>query len=232
MIFFYPKEDTLNILCWYPDWKCVRKGGSRTGGLGGCWGISWPETWRTGSSLTPWMTLGDPKDHILKVSGQYLHFQLSYSGSLIKLWTCGRERERRERERRERQVILVVALAVGCGEVWQWLPNLLKIIYNFKEAKDIDLKLSGDDAYSPQGSSQKSRMMLSSKSMVRYLQCPLSTPILDCPFLESNKVIFDIKDNPFLYVSNSFFQIQARLELALVLFAIFWMNLWRLAQTN
>ena len=73
------------------------------------------------------------------------------------------------------------------------------------EAKDIDLKLSGDDAYSPQGSSQKSRMMLSSKSMVRYLQCPLSTPILDCPFLESNKVIFDIKDNPFLYVSNSFF---------------------------
>ena len=28
---------------------------------------SWPETWRTGSSLTTWMTLGDPKDLILKV---------------------------------------------------------------------------------------------------------------------------------------------------------------------
>ena len=36
----------------------------------------------------------DPKDHILKVSGQYLHFQLSYSALLIKLVTCGRARER------------------------------------------------------------------------------------------------------------------------------------------
>ena len=36
-MYFYPKEDTLKILCWYLYWKCVRKGGSRRGVLGGHW---------------------------------------------------------------------------------------------------------------------------------------------------------------------------------------------------
>ena len=35
MMFLYPKEDTLKILCWYLNWKCVRKVGSRRGVLGG-----------------------------------------------------------------------------------------------------------------------------------------------------------------------------------------------------
>ena len=69
--------------------------------------------------------MSPPNDHILKVSGQYLHFQLSYSGLLIKLLTCGKTpRERRERED---QVILVVALPnamVGQkATVGQGLPN-------------------------------------------------------------------------------------------------------------
>ena len=57
--------------------------------------------------MTLWMYLVDPKDHILKVSGHYLYFQLSYSGSLIKLLTCGRvERETRDFSSR---------LAIGWG---------------------------------------------------------------------------------------------------------------------
>ena len=40
------------------------------------------------------------QDLTLKVSGKYLHFWLSYMGSLIKLLTCGREK-REEREKRE-----------------------------------------------------------------------------------------------------------------------------------
>ena len=39
IVVFYPKEDTLKILCWYLNWKCVRKGGSRRGVLGGRWGF-------------------------------------------------------------------------------------------------------------------------------------------------------------------------------------------------
>ena len=39
IMFFYPKEDTLKISCWYLNWKCVRKGGSRRGVLGGRWGF-------------------------------------------------------------------------------------------------------------------------------------------------------------------------------------------------
>ena len=80
--------------------------------------------------------------------------------------------------------------------------------------KYINLKLSGDDPYGPPRSSHTSKAMLSSKSLVRYPQCPPSTPIKNCPFLGSDKVIYDIKDDPFLQVSNSFFQIQARVELA------------------
>ena len=39
MMFFYPKEGTLKISCWYLNGKCVRKGGSRRGVLGGRWGF-------------------------------------------------------------------------------------------------------------------------------------------------------------------------------------------------
>ena len=38
------------------------------------WWVKKVVTWRKGSSLTSWMTLVDPKDHILKVSYQYLFF--------------------------------------------------------------------------------------------------------------------------------------------------------------
>ena len=39
MMFFYPNKDTLKISCWYLNQKCVRKGGSRRGVLGGRWGF-------------------------------------------------------------------------------------------------------------------------------------------------------------------------------------------------
>ena len=47
MMFFYLKEDTLKILCWYLNWKGVRKGGGQEGGYLEDIGGSWPETWRT-----------------------------------------------------------------------------------------------------------------------------------------------------------------------------------------
>ena len=69
------------------------------------------------------MTLGDPQDHILKVLDEYLYFELSYSGLLNKMLTCGKREERE----REDQVILVVALPnamVGQkAAVGQGLPN-------------------------------------------------------------------------------------------------------------
>ena len=80
---FYPKEDTLEILCPYIYWKCVRKVGVKKGGSWEDFEGSWRETWRTGSSLTPWMTLGDPKDHILKVSCLYLYFWQRYKNWLF-----------------------------------------------------------------------------------------------------------------------------------------------------
>ena len=39
MMIYYPEEHTLKISCWYLNWKCVRKGVSRRGVLGGCWGF-------------------------------------------------------------------------------------------------------------------------------------------------------------------------------------------------
>ena len=39
---------------------------------------SWPQTWRTGSSIKLWMYLVDPRDHILKVLCHYLDFWLKY----------------------------------------------------------------------------------------------------------------------------------------------------------
>ena len=41
------------------------------------------------------------QDLTLKVSGKYLNFWLSYKGSLIKLLTCGREREKREKREKD-----------------------------------------------------------------------------------------------------------------------------------
>ena len=87
------------------------------------------ETGRTGLSLTTWMTLVDPKDHILKVSGEYLNFQLSYSGLLIKLLTC----ERREEKREENQILVVALPTAKAGQkaaVGQGLPN--KLINNIE----------------------------------------------------------------------------------------------------
>ena len=42
------------------------------------WGVKNGGTWRTESSLTLWMYLVDPKDHILKILCHYLNFWLSY----------------------------------------------------------------------------------------------------------------------------------------------------------
>ena len=54
-IFFYPNEGTLKFLCWYPNSKCVRKGGSRRGDLGGRCGFLKMETWMSWSFLMSWM---------------------------------------------------------------------------------------------------------------------------------------------------------------------------------
>ena len=60
MMFFHPKEHILKISFWYLNWKCIRKGLSRRGGLGGHWGFlrgdfkdrghSWHHEW---SFFTP-----------------------------------------------------------------------------------------------------------------------------------------------------------------------------------
>ena len=60
MIFFYPRDDTLKVSCWYIHWKCVKKGGSFIPYLEDVEG-SWLETWRKWSSLMSWMILVDPK---------------------------------------------------------------------------------------------------------------------------------------------------------------------------
>ena len=77
--FFYPKEDTLKILCWYLNNKCVKNGEGQEGGYLEDVEGSWSETWRTGSSLTFLMCCVDPKDHILKLLLHYLHFWLKYN---------------------------------------------------------------------------------------------------------------------------------------------------------
>ena len=68
-----------------------------------------------------WMNLVDPKDHILMVSGEYLNFQLSYSGLLIKLLTVGRERE--ERDPSDFSGCLAIATVGQKAMVGQGLPN-------------------------------------------------------------------------------------------------------------
>ena len=81
------------------------------------------------------------QDLTLKVSGQYLSFWLSYSGSLIKLLTCQR-REKREERDIGRQVILVVALPnamVGQkATVGQGLPNSVIVIQRIKSLLSLE----------------------------------------------------------------------------------------------
>ena len=67
-MFFYPREDTLKVSCWYLYGKCVKKGGYLENVDG-----FWPETWRTGSSLMSWMIFSSPKKDTLKVSCWYLY---------------------------------------------------------------------------------------------------------------------------------------------------------------
>ena len=63
--------------------EVCQEGGVKKGVTWRILGGSLQETWRTGSSLTPWMTLGDPKDHILKVSCHYLYFWRRYKDLLF-----------------------------------------------------------------------------------------------------------------------------------------------------
>ena len=76
-----------------------------------------------------WMYLVDPKDHILKVSCHYLYFWLTYSGFLIKLLSCGRERdETRERETSDFSSCLAKCYGWAKGYGWaraaQFVSNL------------------------------------------------------------------------------------------------------------
>ena len=58
--------------------EVCQEGGVKKGGT--CRMLRVPDwkAWRTGSSMTLWMYLVDPKDHILKVSCYYLYFWLKY----------------------------------------------------------------------------------------------------------------------------------------------------------
>ena len=60
-----------------------QEGGVKKGVLGGLLEASRRKTSRMGSSLRSWMTLGESKDHILKVSWHYLYFWRRYKKSLF-----------------------------------------------------------------------------------------------------------------------------------------------------
>ena len=62
----WPQEDNRKISGLYLYWKCVRKWGLRRGDLEVVEG-TWPETWRTWSSLMSWMTFFYPREDTLKV---------------------------------------------------------------------------------------------------------------------------------------------------------------------
>ena len=68
-----PEKYPDNFVLIYLLEVCQEWGGQEWGYIEDVEGSGW-ETWRTGSSLTKWMTLVDPKDHVLKVSGHYFHF--------------------------------------------------------------------------------------------------------------------------------------------------------------
>ena len=72
MIYVDPKEDNLKFSCWYHNWKCVKKGGSRRGYLEDIEG-SWAKTWMTGLFLTSWIMFFYPKEDTLKISCWYLN---------------------------------------------------------------------------------------------------------------------------------------------------------------
>ena len=63
---------------------------------------SWQETWRTGSSLLSWMTLVEPKDHILKVSCHYLYFWQRYKGVTIRNKNVTEDRQTDRQTKRQR----------------------------------------------------------------------------------------------------------------------------------
>ena len=65
--------------------EVCQEGGVKKGVLGGLLEASWRKTSRMGSSLRSWMTLGESKDHILKVSWSYLYFWQRYK-NLLFLW--------------------------------------------------------------------------------------------------------------------------------------------------
>ena len=78
---------------------------------------SWPETWRTVSSLTLWIFLVNPKNHITKILFHYLYFWLKYNMILTKCLTAKNVRVRWERE-----LILGRDLAAELG--WQGLCHV------------------------------------------------------------------------------------------------------------
>ena len=81
-------------------------------------GGSWQAKSMRGWFLMSWMMFCYPKEHTLKVSGQYLYLLWSYKRSRSKWPTSERrERERRERDERERELKLTLTLPgdVRCG---------------------------------------------------------------------------------------------------------------------
>ena len=78
---------------------------------------SWLEAWMTGSSLMQLMTLFDPKDPILKVSGCYFNVLWSYKWFWSK-WPTSETREGQERERWQRRVKLTLTLPGNVRQGW------------------------------------------------------------------------------------------------------------------
>ena len=74
MILFYPKEDTLKVLCWYLYYKCVRNWDARRGHFEDIEG-SWSKTWWLGSSLTSWMIFFHHREDTLKVLCWHLYYE-------------------------------------------------------------------------------------------------------------------------------------------------------------
>ena len=80
MILFYAKGISWKFCVDIFIRSVSRRGGQQRVNLEDAEG-SWRETWRTGSFLTSWMTMVDPKDHILKVLCHSLYFWQRYKGA-------------------------------------------------------------------------------------------------------------------------------------------------------
>ena len=72
IIFFTPRKIPWKFRVDISIRSVSRMGGQEGGYLEDVNG-SWPETWRSGSSLTSWMMMFDPKEDTLKVSCWYLY---------------------------------------------------------------------------------------------------------------------------------------------------------------